>query len=125
MAVGFLKRLFGLGSKSDAGSAAAASAAVEMKDLPSPPPGFTWHPFKEARMTVLRPDGWYVHQVDYENFTGCVSEECIQTQGSFTTGLTLNAIRGVKEGLRQHNPNYHPDMPVIGILELMYPNLLS
>jgi tetratricopeptide (TPR) repeat protein len=76
-------------------------------------------------MTVLGPEGWYVHQVDDEIFTGCVSKECIQTQGYFTTGLTLNAFRRVKEKLRQHNPNYHPDVPVMGILELMYPNFLS
>jgi hypothetical protein len=98
---------------------------LSSQPLEPAPPGFMWHPFKQARMTVLRPEGWYVHQVDDENFTGCISKECIQTQGSFTTGLTLNAIRGVKECLQQHNPNYHPDAPVAGIVELLYPNLLS
>lgn len=123
--MGFFKRLLGLGSKPGTGSEAAGSAGVEMNNLPPPAPGFTWHPFAQARMIVLRPEGWYVHQVDNENFTGCVSKECIQTQGSFTTGLTLNAIRRVKERLKQHNPSYHPDLPVMGILELMYPNFLS
>jgi hypothetical protein len=114
-----------LGSKSDPGSAAAGPTALEISSLPPPPLGFAWQPFTRARMTVLRPEGWYVHQVDSENFTGCVSKECIQTQGSFATGLTLHVIRGVKERLRQHNPNYHPDAPVMGILDLMCPDLQS
>jgi hypothetical protein len=29
------------------------------------------------------------------SFTGCVSRECIQDEGSFRTGLTLQQVRGV------------------------------
>jgi hypothetical protein len=76
-------------------------------------------------MTVLRPDGWYVHHVDNKNSTGCVSKECIQTQGSFRTGLTLNVIPRVKESLKKHNPDYHPDVPITAVLELFYPTLFS
>jgi hypothetical protein len=112
-------------SEPAAGSLGATSTTDQVANLPPPPPGFTWHSFKEARMAVLRPAGWRVHQVDAKNFTGCVSKESIQAQGSFTTGLTLNALRGVKECLRQHNPDYHPDVPIMGVLESLYPDLLS
>jgi hypothetical protein len=120
--VGFFKRLFGLSSDPARRAAETGSVSVE---IPPPPSGFTWHLFKPARMTVLRPDGWYVHHVDNKKFTGCVSKECIQTQGSFRTGLTLNVIPGVKEKLKKHNPDYHPDVPITAILELLYPTLFS
>jgi hypothetical protein len=119
--VGFFKQLFGRSSTPATKPETTGLAAVEMP----PPPGFTWHPFQQARITVLRPDGWYVHHVDNENFTGCVTKECIQTQGSFSTGLTLHVIRRVKESLKKHNPDYHPDVPITAILELKYANLLS
>jgi hypothetical protein len=120
--MGFFNRLFGRSATPATPPAATGSAAVE---LPPPPSGFTWHPFPPARMTVLRPEGWYVHHVDNKNFTGCVSKECIQTQGSFRTGLTLNVIPRVKERLKKLNPDYHPDELISGILELLYPNLFS
>jgi hypothetical protein len=76
-------------------------------------------------MTVLRPDGWHVHQVGNEtSITACISKESIQIEGSFKTGLTLNAIQGIKHGLRQHNPNYDPDTPVLGTLEMLYPGIV-
>ena len=129
--------LLGLGSMPGTGPAAADWAAVEISNLPAPPSGFTWHPFKEAQITVLRPEGWHVHQVMDDRiragwqpqtalaFTGSVSKECIQTEGRFTTGLTLNVFRGTKEGLRQHNPDSHPDLPVVLPLASMLPNLPS
>ena len=120
--MGFFTRLFGRSSTPATPPAATGSVAVE---IPPPPAGFTWHPFPRARMTVLRPEGWYVHHVDNENFVGCVSKECIQTQGSFTTGLTLNVFPRVKERLKKHDPNYHPDALILGFLELKYPNVFS
>lgn len=76
--MGWFKRLFGLGSEPAPSSVAAKSVArhTGTANLPSPPAGFTWQPFHEARMIVLRPDGWYVHQVGNEaSFTGCVSKK--------------------------------------------------
>lgn len=109
--MGFFKRFLGLGSTRPTGAAAADSAA-----LPSPPAGFSWHTFQQARMTVLRPDEWYVHQAgNDQSFTGCISKECVQTEGSFKTGLTLLVFRGVKEGLRKRNPDYDQDVAVAGI----------
>jgi hypothetical protein len=63
--------------------------------------------------------------MDNTIFTGCVSKECIQTEGSFTTGLTLNVFRGTKEGLRQHIQESHPDTPVVLPLAGTLPNFLS
>lgn len=123
--MGFFQRLFGLGSKPATRSVAVESAAVHVADLPSPPAGFIWHRFPEARLTVLRPDGWHVHQVDYEDFTGCVSKECIQKEGSFRTGFTLLLFRGIKDLLRQSNPDFHPDAPIVGVFESRYAGLLS
>jgi hypothetical protein len=95
--MGFLKRLFGLGSKPATEHPAAELAArligpptterpdadwppVKISSLPPPPQRFTWQAFQEARITVLRPDGWFVHQVmDNTKFTGCVSKENIET----------------------------------------------
>src|SRR5579864_4902651 len=121
--MGFFKRLFGLGpnpvewaaslvgpGSMSAGPTATEWVPVETSKLPPPPGGFTWHTFKEAQITVLRPVGWHVHQVMNDQFfTGCVSKESIQTEGIFNTGLTLNVFRGTKDGLRQHNPDSHPD----------------
>jgi hypothetical protein len=141
--MGFFKRLLGLGSKPTTGPewavclfglgsmpatvpTAADWAAVEMSKLPPPPRGFTWHPFKEAPITVLRPEGWHVHQVmDNTVFTGCVSKESIQTEGRFITGLTVNVFRGTKDGLRQAVPNSHPDTAVAGMLGGILPSLPS
>jgi hypothetical protein len=121
--VGFFKRLFGLSSDPAIRAAETGSVSVEM---PPPPSGFTWHLFKPARMTVLRPEAWYVHEVgNNESFAGCVSKECIQTEGGFTTGLTLNVIRNFKDRLKQRNSDYHPDLPVGAVVESLYPNLLA
>jgi hypothetical protein len=136
--MGFFKRLLGLGSRSAAeagpadwatqllgslpatGPAAANWSAVEMSNLPPPPDGFGWHPFKEAQITVLQPKGWYVHQeMDDQIFTGCVSKESIETA---TTVLTLQVFRGTKDGLRAI-PNCHPDTAVAGTLGGLLPNL--
>jgi hypothetical protein len=137
--MGFFKRLFGgskpvpgewaaslvgLGPTPGARPAAADWASVEIRKLPPSPAGFTWHPFKEAHITVLRPEGWHVHQVMGDTvITSCVSKESIQTEGRFTTGLTLNVFRGVKDGLRQHNPDSHPDTAVVLPLAHMLPTL--
>ena len=116
--------LFGLGSMSAAMPAAAEWAAVAMDNLPPPPEGFTWHPFKEAQMTVLKPEGWYVHQVmASDSFAGCVSKECVKTEGNFETGLELRVSRGIKETLRQALPNAHRDTVVAGALGGRLPNL--
>jgi hypothetical protein len=67
-------------------------------ELPDPPAGFSWHRFEEARVIVLRPDGWYVHQLaNPDSFTGCISAECIQAVGAFETGLTVQVLRRVQE----------------------------
>jgi len=124
--MGLFKRLFGLGTKPAASPVAAESAAGYVPELPSPPTGFTWQPFEEARLTVLRPDGWFVHQVgNDESFTGCVSKESIPTEGSFKTGLTLLVFRRCKDDLRNHNPDFHPDVPVVGVFQARYPGLFS
>jgi hypothetical protein len=137
--MGFFKRLFGhrpnpvewaeslLGPRSIlAGPTAAEWAHVEIGNLPSPPDGFTWHTFKEAQATVLRPEVWHVHQVmNDQSFTGCLSKECIQTEGMFSTGLTLNVFRGTKDGLREHDPDSHPDTAVMLPLTSTLPNLTS
>jgi hypothetical protein len=111
--MGFFKRLFGRSKPAD---------------LLPPPQGFTWQHFEEVRIAILQPDGWYVHQVgDDKSFTGCVSKECIQTEGSFKTGLTLLVFRRVKDGLRERHPDgFDPDYPVLLTLHGRgYPDTLS
>jgi tetratricopeptide (TPR) repeat protein len=67
--------------------------------LPPPPPHFDWHSFLMVGVSVLKPEGWHVHQVDTGTaFTGCISRESIQERGRFETGLTVQVIRGVQEG---------------------------
>jgi hypothetical protein len=125
--VGFLKSLLGLGPKPPEGSDAAGSAAQAGTNLSPAPAGFSRVFFEKARVTVLRPDGWYVHQVDNDqSFTGCLSKECIQTEGSFKTGLTVIVFRRIKDGLRARNPDYDPDVPVAGLFHARYdPALFS
>jgi hypothetical protein len=114
--MGFFKRLFGLGLKPAAGTVPAEPAGDAAADLPSPPVGFTWHSFKDARITVLRPDGWYGHHVDNDDsFTGCISKESISSEGSFKTGLTLLVFRQIKDRPREENPNDDPGVPVLGV----------
>lgn len=69
-------------------------------ELPSPPAGFTWQRFSEARVIVQRPAGWHVHSVvNAGSFTGCISKECIQTEGTFETGLTVQALWRVQDSM--------------------------
>ena len=91
--------------------------------LPRPPGGYTWHTFRNTGVTVLRPDGWHAHQVDDGSGIACMSKECIQTEGSFITGLTVQAIGGNKDNAREKNPNHHPDLPLIAILEMLHPGM--
>jgi hypothetical protein len=80
----------------------ASHAETWEPELPLPPAGFTWQSFPEARVIVLRPEGWHVHSVVSENgFTGCVSKEHIQTEGAFETGLTVQAFWRVQETMGQ------------------------
>jgi hypothetical protein len=124
--MGFLKTLLGLGSK-PTDDTEAARLAAQYGNLPSAPAGFSWEYFEKARMAVLRPDGWYVHQVGNDkSFTACVSKECIQTEDCFKTGLTLFVFGQVKDGLRAGNPDYDPDVPVVGVFQARYdPALFS
>jgi len=136
--MGFFKSLFGLGSKPSGHEWAAglfglgsmpapvATAAdwpsVEIDRLP-PPAGFTWYPFKEAKITVLRPEGWHDHQVLHGNvFAGLVSKQRLGDEGPFTV-LTLNVFRGTKDTLRQTLPNSHPDTAIAGALGGLLPDL--
>jgi hypothetical protein len=125
--VGFFKRFFGHSSNPPEGSDVAGSAALASMNLPPAPAGFSRVCFEKVRMTVLRPDGWFVHQVDNDqSFTGCVSKECIQTEGSFKTGLTVFGFRRVKEGLRAQHSDYDPDVPVASVFQARYdPGLFS
>jgi hypothetical protein len=62
--------------------------------------------------------------MDDETFTGCISKECVQDEGSFTTGLTLNVFRGTKANLQQALPNCHPDTAVVGALVGLLPEFV-
>jgi len=62
-----------------------------------PPAGYEWYTFDAGKGAYLRPDGWFVKvEADGDTDALFISKEDIDKKGSFTTGLTVNVVRGIQ-----------------------------
>ena len=84
-----------------------AGWAEELKALSASTPapqGFSWRYFKDIHAKFLVPDGWFVKEGDKVVDTRAVfiSEESIEKEGMFHTGLTVNVTPQVdkKSGMQ-------------------------
>lgn len=64
-------------------------------DAPPAPLGFSWYTCQNNGSILLKPDGWYTKEEGAGDTKACfITRESIDT-GSFTTGLSLNALPNV------------------------------
>lgn len=67
--------------------------SVASMDLPTPPGGYTWEACPEINGALLRPDGWHFRkQINGDNRAYYISKEDIESEGEFTTGLTMVSL---------------------------------
>jgi hypothetical protein len=72
-------------------------------DLPRPPPGFTWQQISELKAALLKPDGrFFKHEEQKGTLVYFITKESIVQGGDFSTGLTVNVFRGLKEPAVEH-----------------------
>lgn len=72
-------------------------------DLSTPPPGFTWQQVPELKAAFLKPDGWFFQQEEQKGTRAYfITKENIEHGGDFSTGLTVNVFRGLKEPSVSH-----------------------
>jgi hypothetical protein len=72
-------------------------------DLPVPPAGFTWQQIPELKAALLKPDGWFFKQEEKNGTIAYfITKESIEQGGDFSTGLTVNVFRGLKESAVGH-----------------------
>lgn len=101
MLVALVMVVSGCGSQPRASELAPPSAARVASfraALVPPPEGFEWAVFENVLVAVLKPEGW--HRIDSpsgRNFTGSLSVENVQTQGSYKTGFSAMVYRDVKK----------------------------
>jgi hypothetical protein len=68
------------------------------KELPPPPPGFSWQPLTSIQGFLLKPDGWFFkHITKGETDNYFITKEDIDKNGVFTTGLSFYSIRHVQK----------------------------
>jgi hypothetical protein len=67
-------------------------------DLPNPPAGFTWQRVPELKAAFLKPNGWFFrHEEQKGTLAYFITKESIEGGGDFSTGLTVNVFRGMKD----------------------------
>lgn len=73
-------------------------AQTDTLQLPEAPSGFSWKRLPEIKAAFLMPDGWHFKH-EHENSTDAffITLEDIDKQGSFLTGLSVNAIPNVSK----------------------------
>jgi hypothetical protein len=72
-------------------------------DLPNPPAGFTWQQIPELKAAFLKPNGWFFRQEEQKGTIAYfITKENIEQGSDFSTGLTVNVFRGLKESAVEH-----------------------
>lgn len=67
-------------------------------ELPTPPAGFSWREAPLVKAAFLVPDGWHFRAAQQGSTNGYfITKEDIGIAGSFTTGTSINVIRGIPE----------------------------
>jgi hypothetical protein len=68
-------------------------------ELPAPPADFSWIEVPEIKAAFLQPRGWYVkREVQGNTLALFITQEKIENEGRFKTGLTINVLRHAKPG---------------------------
>jgi hypothetical protein len=77
----------------------AAPARSDEPKPPEPPKGFSWKKVDEIKASFLMPDGWH-YRLDSKGKTTAVfiTREKIEEGKLFKTGLSVNVVRGLKDG---------------------------
>lgn len=84
-------------------AASALSQPIFAVDLPAPPAGFTWQQVPDLKAAFLKPDGWFFrHEEQKGTLAYFITKESIEQGGDFSTGLTINVFRGLKESAVGH-----------------------
>jgi len=67
-------------------------------ELPRPPNGYRWERFTEIQSAFLCPTNWHrFHKAGSNSHTYVLSLESVREKGSFETGLTVQAIKGLQK----------------------------
>jgi hypothetical protein len=75
--------------------------------LPPPPSGYTWVNILKDRSALLRPQGWFFRQEQFDGTDAYfITKEDIEKTGSFSTGLTLNVIYDVEKTAKLRPSKY-------------------
>jgi hypothetical protein len=81
------------------------AASVHAMELPQPPPDLFWKEVPEINAAFLVPNGWHFKLLDQWYFklrnegnklAFFITQEDIDKEGQFYTGLTINVFRGGK-----------------------------
>ncbi len=68
-------------------------------DRPTPPAGFSWQEVPEVKAALLKPDGWHFGQsAKGDEFTAHITQEDVEKEGRFRTGLVMNVFLKSKPG---------------------------
>ena len=75
------------------------AATVQAMELPGPPLGFSWREAPEIKAAFLMPNGWHFKRdAQGKTLAFFITQEAIDKEGRFNTGLTINVFRNAKQG---------------------------
>ena len=78
--------------------AGASAQSVGEFEMPDPPEGFTWQILPEIKAAFLLPNGWHYRAEDRSGTQAYfLTQQDIATDGAFTTGLSINAVKDLPE----------------------------
>lgn len=90
-----------------ASNAGASAQSVLDTPLPAPPSRFTWRILREIKAAFLVPDGWHFKEEAAQGTRAYfITEQDIARNGRFTTGLSLNVVKGVPSRAGVSAPEY-------------------
>ena len=75
------------------------AVCVPAMELPQAPTGFSWREVPEIKAAFLMPNGWHFkRQAQGNTLAFFITQEDIDKEGRFNTGLTVNVLQKVKPG---------------------------
>jgi hypothetical protein len=68
-------------------------------ERPQPPAGYSWQEVPEAKAALLKPDGWHYRlDVKQDGMLASITQEDVEKEGRFRTGLVVNIFPKSKPG---------------------------